>query len=552
LRLVSTTVGPASIAVGQNGPTQLVEAYNAGTGTLALTVASSVSWVTATVGAAAPCTTIFTVATCVPISVALNTSSLKAGMQTGILTVTGASGTVDSPQTITVTVNMGGAVPSSINVYVPPNGSTQVFTPTNSNLRWQATTQDGNNWLSMTISGSGSFKFVYPWYVQIAATPANTPGTYTGTMNLSTSSFAADNQNIAVTMNVTTQPIVQAPAAVNVVLAQGAPPLGPPYTSVPITLTNLGLGNLQVSSAGVTGSQPAGCTTTWLTVTAAPAGASLTIDPTGLPIGTCSQTVGFTTNAANATQVSVPVNLQVVAKGSPQINYQGVVDNATFTPGGSVSPGDIVLVKGSQLSFDGAALGGYTPGPAPPLATTVGGASVTVNGEPAPLFYAFYNQLAFQMPVDTALGTAVVQTARDDGTVSNLASVPVVARAPGILVITKADYTVPSAANPAHAGDALIIWSIGMGPTSPSVATGQPAPSGPFAQLIDTATVGFGVGLSTVPATATPFFAGLAAPYAGLYQINVLVPQNSPTGAINVAVSFADGTLSNSYPIVVQ
>jgi len=551
LRLVSTTVGPASIAVGSTGPAQVVEAYNAGDGTLSLTVASSASWAAPTVGAARPCTTTNQVSTpCTPITVALNTASLTAGIQTAILTVSGDASTIDAPQTITVTVAMGGSVPPGINVYVPPSGSVDIATPTNSDLRWLATTQDGNNWLSMTVSGNGSFRFVYPWSVHIAAQPANTPGAYTGSMTLSGSTFAADNRTIPVTMNVTTQPIAQGPSLVSLRLAQGAPPLAAPYTMVPVTLTNAGQGTLTVNSVGVTVASL--CSSSWLTVTRTPSGASLTVDPTGLSLSTCGATLSIASNAVNSPTL-VNVTLQVVAKGPPLIQYQGVVDNATFAPGGPVSPGDIVLVKGEQFSFAGASAGGYTAGPAPPLPTVLGGASVLVNGTNAPLFYSFYGQLAFQIPMNTQVGTAVVQVKRDDGAVGNLASVPVVARAPGILVITKADYSVPGPSNPAHAGDALLIWSIGMGATSPAALTGQPAPSSPFAMLVDTPTVDFGTGLSFVPPVpAAPFFAGLAPPYAGLYQINVVVPPGCPTGTVFVSVAFPDRTFSNSMPIVVQ
>jgi uncharacterized protein (TIGR03437 family) len=549
LRLVSTTVGPVSIAVGANGPAQTVEAYNAGDGTLSLTVTSSATWAVPTVGASRACTSTYVVSTCVPIAVAFNTSALTAGTQTAILTVNGASGTVDAPQTITVTIAIGGSVPSSISVYVPPNGSTDVAIPTNSDLRWGATTTDSNSWLSVIISGNGSFKFVYPWYVHIAPTAANTVGAYTGKVTLSGSSFAADNVSIPVTMNVTTQPIAQGPSAVSLRLAQGAPPMAAPYTAVPVTLTNLGLGTLSVT--GLTAA-PGTCGSTWLKAAQTSTGASLTVDPTGLAVGTCTGTLTFTTNAVN-TLAPIPVTLQVVAKGNPAINYQGVVDNATFTPGGTVSPGDIVLVKGEQLSFAGATLGGYTPGSAPPLQTVVGGASVLVNGTLAPMFYSFYGQLAFQMPLSTATGTATVQVKRDDGATSNLASVQVASRAPGILVISKADYSVVSASNPAHAGDVLLIWSIGMGTTSPVVTEGQPAPTSPLAMLVDTPAISFGTGIATiVPATTAPIYSLLAPTYAGLYQIAVTVPSSCPKGTVYVIVGFPDGTFSNTVQMVVQ
>jgi uncharacterized protein (TIGR03437 family) len=169
------------------------------------------------------------------------------------------------------------------------------------------------------------------------------------------------------------------------------------------------------------------------------------------------------------------------------------------------------------------------------------------------MFYSFYGQLAFQMPLSTATGTATVQVKRDDGATSNLASVQVASRAPGILVISKADYSVVSASNPAHAGDVLLVWAIGMGTTSPAVTEGQPAPTSPLAMLVDTPAISFGTGIATiVPATTAPIYSLLAPTYAGLYQIAVTVPSSCPKGTVYVIVGFPDGTFSNTVQIAVQ
>jgi hypothetical protein len=58
LRLVSSTVGPVSIAPGASGgasQTQTVEAYNDADGSLNLKLASSVSWIAASTGAQRNC-----------------------------------------------------------------------------------------------------------------------------------------------------------------------------------------------------------------------------------------------------------------------------------------------------------------------------------------------------------------------------------------------------------------------------------------------------------------------------------------------------------------
>ena len=143
LRLVSSTVGPVSIAQGTNGATQTVEAYNAADGTLTLSFTSSVSWIAVTSGAQRACSTTTAAALCTPLQFALNTSALPAGPPvTGIVTVSDPNA-VDAPQTITVTAQIGGGVPSSLTVYAAPGGTRDVSFATNSQLGSTVKTNDG-------------------------------------------------------------------------------------------------------------------------------------------------------------------------------------------------------------------------------------------------------------------------------------------------------------------------------------------------------------------------------------------------------------------------
>ena len=77
---------------------------------------------------------------CTPLQLALNTASLPAGMATGIVTVFDPNA-VDAPQTITVTVQMGGAVPNSMDVYVAPGGTRDLTFSTNGQLGTTAKTK---------------------------------------------------------------------------------------------------------------------------------------------------------------------------------------------------------------------------------------------------------------------------------------------------------------------------------------------------------------------------------------------------------------------------
>ena len=576
LRLSATTIGPISIATGTSGGTQLVEAFNAGTGSLNLTATladpatgKAPTWLQATVGGQRACTTTGLATTCLPISLALNTSGLPAGSATAIVTVSDPNA-ADAPQTITVTVAMGGTIPNSISAYAAPNGTTNIPINTNSSLRAIATTQDKNNWLTLVYSGVGSMGFQFPYNIQLAPQPANLSGTYTGTLAVSGSSFAGDNKTVPVTMNVTTQPIALGPAGpINVRQAQGAPPLAASsFDAIPLTVASIGQQPLVFQTPTVSSGA------SWLTATGNGAGATLTVDSTAanLAPGTYTATVTVPSNAVNGT-ITVPVNLVVVPKGPPVINFQGVQDNATFFAGDPLAQGDVAVVKGDQLSFSP-----YTSGPAPPLSTQVADTSVLVNGIAAPIFYTLPGQIAFQVPVNATIGSGLVQVKRTDGTISNQVSVTIAARVPRLLLLGSAGFgaivnndgcrgitpcvlggSLPFTADqsspgypayPAKVGDTLTIYAIGLGPTSPAVATGQGSPTAePFARLTTTPVVRFGD--NPFSPAATPSFAALSPGFAGLYQVNVQIPPEAPKGVVGVTVVFPDSS-SNVALIAIQ
>jgi uncharacterized protein (TIGR03437 family) len=547
LRLVKSTVGPVSIAQGANGATQTVEAFNAGDGALSLSFSSSVPWVGATAGAQRACSS--GSGTCTPLQFALSTSSLPLGIATGIVTVTDPNA-VDAPQTITVSVQIGGSVPSTVNVFVAPGGTNDVSFSTNSQINGRVNTNSGGQWLSLTLDGSGSFLFAYPYRIHFTAAPDMALGTYTGSVTTSGSTFAPDNKNIPATMQVTNQPIAQASTdRVRARLAQGAAP-----TAINVFLNNLGQGSLTVSGATAT----AAAGGTWLTAKSFAGGAQLAFDPGTLAPGTYSGSVAIASNAANGT-ITVPVDFTVVPKGPPLVYYQGVVDNGTFGAGDPVARGDVVAVRGEQLSAAALTVGQV------PMATQIGGAKILVNGTPAPMYYSSYGQLAFQMPYEAPVGTALVQV-QTDGQSSNTVSVPVVDRAPRMLLIGVGTYgaivnqdgSIPMPVgsfpgvntHPAAVGDTLTIYAIGLGATSPAVATGQPAPSSePLARLTETPTINIGGGIGGT--LVTPIFAGLTPTFAGLYQLNVTIPDNVPKGIVNLSLVFSDA-VSNSVQIAIQ
>jgi uncharacterized protein (TIGR03437 family) len=102
------------------------------------------------------------------------------------------------------------------------------------------------------------------------------------------------------------------------------------------------------------------------------------------------------------------------------------------------------------------------------------------------------------------------------------------------------DGTLITSSSPAARGETIVLFATGLGPTNPSITAGLPAPSAePFARTTTTPVVQIG-GIQSQPS-----FSGLAPGFSGLYQINVAIPLNAPTGNIPITVSSA-GSLSKA------
>src|SRR4029077_12966365 len=92
----------------------------------------------------------------------------------------------------------------------------------------------------------------FPYRVRFQPVTGMALGNYNGSIAV-TSSTTAENQTIPVTMRVTNQPIAQASTdRLRVRLAQGAPPLAPPF-SPGVFVSNVGQGTLAIQSESVSG-----------------------------------------------------------------------------------------------------------------------------------------------------------------------------------------------------------------------------------------------------------------------------------------------------------
>ena len=212
---------------------------------------------------------------------------------------------------------------------------------------------------------------------------------------------------------------------------------------------------------------------------------------------------------------------------APSILTGGVVNAASFTA--NVSPGSLATVFGSDFLGTGQLAGATLP-----LPLSLGGVVVSVNGKAAPVLFVDSTQVNFQIPWETAAGSATV-TVSSNGITSASVNASVLAAAPGLFVIgTRAivqnfpDFSLNGSGNPAKAGSTIIAYFTGAGAVSPAVADGAPGDSNSSVATV-TATIG------SQPATVT--FAGLVPGFVGLWQANITVPSVPSAGDFPLIIS---------------
>jgi uncharacterized protein (TIGR03437 family) len=253
------------------------------------------------------------------------------------------------------------------------------------------------------------------------------------------------------------------------------------------------------------------------------------------------------------TQTSGNILVAKIAFG-PVLFDGGVVNNASFTKSPApLAPGSIAAVFGTGLN-DGSTVLFSSFGSDGKLVTTLGGASVTVNNIPAPMFYSTPGQLGIQIPFELAtLGAATLQV-----TVGGQASAPITIAvdglAPGLFTATQdgkgaavalhTDGVTPvTAQNPAKPNEVLVLFGTGLGLLSPSLATGAPSQGNPTVIL---------PGVTVDGISAEVQFAGGAPGFVGLDQINIRIPPGMRT-ATNIPMVLNIGTKqSNTVTIAVS
>lgn len=202
---------------------------------------------------------------------------------------------------------------------------------------------------------------------------------------------------------------------------------------------------------------------------------------------------------------------------------------AAITNAGSFAtayaPGEIISIFGSNLAASTRAAASV------PLPSSMGGASVTINGLTAPLIYVSSGQLNVQVPYETPVNTSVTLQVNDNGQIAT-SSFVAAAAAPGIFT-TQQGTPVPFAS--ATPGQVITLYLTGAGAVSPAQTDGAaPAAGTPVASLPAPAqTVTVTVGGVNAPIV----FTGIPVGLVGVLQINYQVPATAPAGPQPVVVT---------------
>jgi uncharacterized protein (TIGR03437 family) len=226
------------------------------------------------------------------------------------------------------------------------------------------------------------------------------------------------------------------------------------------------------------------------------------------------------------------------------INPTGVVNaasNAPFTAG--VSVGELVTIYGTGLAKSAQAAQSF------PFPTTLNGVQVKINGRLAPVYAVSPTQISVVVPYETELSYAQFQVI-NGGVASNTSTSFVNTASPGVFTVPPggigygavlhADYSLVSKSSPAKRGEIVLLFVTGMGEVSPAVTAGSAAPSNPLAKVVNQPDI-YIDGTS-----ADVSFAGLAPGFAGLYQINVKVPDDAGPGDVSLEVDGVDGGTSQA------
>lgn len=490
----------------------------------------------------------------------INPGALQPGVYYGIIEVS-AAGAGNSPQQTTVTLHVrpsGQATPPLVEpsgaIFVAEQGSNstiqrfvQIFNTSASALNFTptATTESGGDWLK---AGSGSSIGIgnsinYGPTAQAGSLPR---GVYRGEIGLAFSNGTSARLRIALvvvppgTLGVPLQPDRKRQSSCSATvtipvftqLGSGGPPdtgwaqpitvqvvddCGNPVTRGSAILRINTLKEQQVPLQNFGGEWSG----TW-TPPADGAGSQLVV------------TARVTSEQGLAGESAESVSLRENLTPPPAVFDGGVVHAASFV-GQPLAPGAMISIFGTNLSAANIESGGASA-PSLPLGDELASTRVRIGGTVLPLLFARADQINAIIPFELGdrsteeLPLVVERT--DMAAISTTVPIRLSAARPGVFPGSVLDqqFAFITTQNRAKAGDAVQVYASGLGLVDPPVATAAAAKTAPLSRAVEAVRVTVG-GLD-----AQVLYAGLSPNYAGLFQVNFVIPAGLPAGEAELVV----------------
>jgi uncharacterized protein (TIGR03437 family) len=240
------------------------------------------------------------------------------------------------------------------------------------------------------------------------------------------------------------------------------------------------------------------------------------------------------------------------ARSAPTIAANGVVDAASNVLGRGIAAGSYISIYGTNLAEASSTAATVSLMPAlnsVSVSFDVPSTNLSVVGH---MISVGPNQLNVQVPWELAGATSVQMKVNLDRSQGPVVTVPVAAYSPNFFVYGNGFaaaldglYRLLGTNNPAARGQTISVYANGLGPVTNQPASGSPASNSAIATTTTVPVVTVG----GVPATVV--FCGLAPGYPALYQINLTVPANAPTGMQPMVMTIG-GIVSNTATLNVQ
>jgi|GEM_PF-5312732 len=236
--------------------------------------------------------------------------------------------------------------------------------------------------------------------------------------------------------------------------------------------------------------------------------------------------------AALAAAVSLIFTASVEAQ--PTIAEGGVVNAASLQPG-PLSPGQMVAIQGEGLGPE-EPVAGVADGDGL-LPTTLAGVQAMIGGQAAPLLMAGEKEVRAQAPYELDPGAVVEIQVIFDGAASNVVEAEVAVVTPEIFreqsgrpvaATVRPDGTLVLPGRPVEPGGRLMLFATGGGHTEPPSDTGRVARP-PYPTPSERVTLRIGGVVAELE------YAGSAPGYAGLLQLNTIVPESVAPAAADTA-----------------